>query len=97
MKESESRKILINLWEDKGWVLWYPQKVRWKKEIDIFGVFDLIAVKGNKIIFIQLTSVSNIRAREKKVRKFLEKNDVSVYAEIWGIRKDKTFRIIRMY
>ena len=41
--------------EADGWkVLLTPPPARFKKEQDLFGLFDMIAVKGNKIRFIQV-------------------------------------------
>lgn len=98
MKEAEIRKKVIAILTADRWVCWFPHKARWAKESDIFGVYDLILAKKNRIKFIQLTTLSNIRAREKKVKKFLTKHNLSIYSEVWGYNKKKDeFKIIRIY
>lgn len=105
MKENIIRKKAIEKLVEDNWICWYPYKTRWKKEQDIFSVFDLICLKPNergqfvgpcKIIFIQLTSLSNIRAREKKIKRFLRTNKLKYFpAEVWGYnKKKKEFKIV---
>ena len=48
MKESAIRKKAIEALIEDGYLTWYPSPVRWKKEIDIFGVFDIVAVYRHK-------------------------------------------------
>lgn len=99
MKEKIIKKHAVARLKAGGWVCWAPAKVRFY-ENDIFGVFDVICWREQYLTFIQLTSVSNIRTRERKVRRFLEKNKLTipsaVYVEIWGIKKDKSFKIIEI-
>lgn len=100
MKEARIRKKVVDTLTAEGWICWYPPKVRYKKETDIFGVYDVIAVnkKNSKIKFIQLTTISHIREREKKVKRFLQKHNISIYSEIWGYcKKKKKFKIIIVY
>ncbi len=100
MKEATIRKKAIDKLTNEGFVCWYPPKVKYRKETDIFGVFDLICISRKCfILFVQLTSLSNIRAREKKVKKFLNKNKIKkFYCEVWGYdNKKKYFKIIKIY
>jgi len=95
MTEIQIRKKALERLTKQHWVSWYPPRVRWRKEQDIFGVFDLIAVKTGKVRFIQLTTWHNIRAREKKVKDFLTKNELYLHSEIWGWKeKEKNFGVI---
>ena len=95
MKEAVIRKKVVEILKGEGFVCWYPAKVRFK-ENDIFGVFDLVCCKGSKVRFIQLTTLSNIRARERKVNDFLLRTHSYLNAEIWGYdKKNKKFRIIK--
>jgi len=80
MKEEKIRKKTIELLENEGWVVWYPYKTRWQKHKDIFGVYDLIAAKGEEIKFIQLTTFKNVPARVKKIRKFLNENNLNLFS-----------------
>ena len=95
-QEATIRKKVIA--ELKGWHCWYPSRSRFKKEIDIAGVWDLVCFKKNEVPrFIQLTTSSNISARKKKVLAFTDKVQPTVWSEIWGYRKKtKDFRIIKL-
>jgi len=98
-KESIIRKAVIDKLEKRGGICWFPYKARWAKEVDIWGVWDVIAFfpKTFKFLFVQLTTVSNIRAREKKVGKWIKKNKIKKFpGEVWGLKKDNTFKIIKI-
>lgn len=97
-KEALIRKKAIEILEREKFVYWYPAKVRFQQN-DIFGVFDLVCwqKKTAKIKFLQLTTLSNLSARKKKVRNFLKENrcpqKILVGVEIWGWNhKAKDFR-----
>lgn len=89
--------------EKRKWIWWFPIKSRWGGEKDIFGVYDCICVgkekKKIKLFFIQLTTAKNIRARIKKVEKFLnELIKKGLYlpasSQVWGWEYNKKqFRI----
>ena len=97
MKEYRIKQKAVKLLESAGWVCWCPSKSRWAKESDIFGVYDVVAVKGAKVRFIQWTTNANIRTREKKVKNFLRSKKVKVKSEIWGWNsKNKKFKIINV-
>ena len=73
MKESLIRKKAIQILEKKKWIVWWPSKVKFKQS-DIFGIFDMICWKkitGN-LKFIQLTTVSNLSTRRKKIQNFFK-------------------------
>lgn len=96
MKEITIRRKAIEILTEKGFVSWYPPRVRWRKEGDIFGVFDLLTVnkKSGQILFIQLTTLSNVRAREKKIKA----KGLPIYSEVWGYdKKNKIFKVISIY
>ena len=96
--EAQIRKKAIEIFKRNKWIYWYPKKVKWQ-ETDIFGVFDIILIKSNnRFQFIQLTSLPNIRAREKKIRNWLEKNKIKSFpAEVWGWCKNrKEFKKIKV-
>ena len=99
MKEITIRKKALEILIKKGFVCWYPPKVKYKKETDIFGIFDLINIHNKTgVLFIQLTTLHNIRAREKKVKEFLKKNNLSLFCQVWGWdKKKKDFKIINIY
>ena len=54
-----------------------------------------LAIKGKNIKWIQLTSLPNIRAREKKILRFFAETGSFIKGEVWGYDEKKdTFRII---
>lgn len=95
MREARIRANAKKALEKEGYHLWCPKKVRYQ-ETDVFGIYDGLAVKGTEIRFIQWTSIGNIRAREKKIRKFFEERDCFIPSEVWGMREDNTFKIINI-
>ncbi len=99
MKEKEIKKRAIELINNQGGVAWCPPKVKYLKENDVFGCFDAIVIyPPSNIVFIQWTTKSNIRAREKKVLGFMKAKKVSIYAEIWGWDSvNNKFKIINIY
>jgi len=92
-KEAEIRKRAIRILTDKDWICWYPSRARFKQN-DIFGIIDLLALKGRKQKNIQLTTLPNISTRRKKITNFLKKNKVEMTVEIWAwYSSKKIFRI----
>lgn len=93
-KESEIRKKAVQILEKQKWIIWWPSRAIFKQN-DIFGIFDLICLKkrvGN-LKFIQLTTLSNLSTRRKKIKNFLKKNQLSkqnsANIEVWGWNKRK--------
>lgn len=93
-KESEIRKKAIQILEKQKWLIWWPARAIFKQN-DIFGIFDLICFKkrvGN-LKFIQLTTLSNLSTRRKKIKNFLKEHQLSRQSsadiEIWGWNKRK--------
>jgi len=92
MREAEIRKKAIQILNNKGWITWHPSRARYKQN-DIFGIIDLLAVKGKIIKKIQLTTLPNISTKRKKIKNFLKKFKVELLVEIWAwSKKDKSFR-----
>jgi hypothetical protein len=106
MKEAAIRKKALDELHKENWITWYPYKARYKKEQDIFGVFDIIAIHPDGIVlFLQITSYSNVSARKKKIQNFLDENQLDlvkfyprygegeIYVEVWGWNaKKRAFR-----
>ncbi len=83
---------MIQLLEDDGWVCWFPPKVKFR-ESDVFGIIDVLALKGKNKKNIQLTTLPNISAKRKKIRSFLERTKVQPTVEIWaGEKKRRKFK-----
>ncbi|HOK35388.1 MAG TPA: hypothetical protein PLL80_02050 [Candidatus Pacearchaeota archaeon] len=91
-KEAEIRKKAVEVLKEDGWIVWYPPKIRFK-QTDIFGVIDLLALKGRNQKNIQLTTTSNLATRRKKINKFLEEFQLGITVEIWAwSAKNKDFK-----
>lgn len=99
MKEQQIRKKALEIILKQGGVVWFPYRVKYKVEQDIFGVFDLIVIfPPSNIVFVQLTTKSNIRAREKKIMSFMKGRKVSLYCECWGWDNvNNNFKILHIY
>jgi hypothetical protein len=96
-KEYLIRKKAIEILEKQNWLTWRAPKVRFS-QTDIFGVFDMVCwqKKTSRLKFIQLTTLSNLSARRKKIQNFLRKNKISpsVKIELWGWNGGKkTFKV----
>jgi len=87
-KEAQIRKKVVEILEKEGWIVWYPPKVKYKQN-DIFGIIDLLAIKGKKQKNIQITTISNVSARRKKIINFIEKSKVELPVEIWAWNQKK--------
>lgn len=87
-KEADIRKKAIQILEDRGWITWYPSKVKYKQN-DIFGIIDLLALKGRQKKNIQLTTLPNISFRRKKIINFLKKFKIELPIEIWAWNSSK--------
>src|SRR3989344_7558091 len=91
-KEAEIRKKAIQLLESQGWICWFPPKVKFK-QTDVFGIIDLLALKGRGKKNIQLTTLPNVSARRKKIANFLKKTKIELTVEIWAWdKKRKKFK-----
>ncbi len=92
-KEFQIRKKAIQILEEKKWIVWCPSKVRYQQN-DVFGIIDVLAIKGKHKKNIQLTTLSNISARRKKITNFIKKFKVEISVEIWAWNnKKKEFKI----
>ena len=98
-KESEIRKRAVQILEKQKWLAWWPSRAIFKQN-DIFGIFDLICLKKKvgDLKFIQLTTLSNLSTRRKKIKNFLKRYQLtgqnSVDIEVWGWDKHrKEFKI----
>lgn len=100
MKESQIRaKAKEQIIKDGG-VPWFAGKIKFKAESDIWGVYDgLIVYPPNASITpIQLTTIANVRAREKKIKNFMREFNLSIFSQIWcWDKKRKEFRIFNIY
>lgn len=82
-KEAIIRKKAIEELRADGWITWFAPKVKFI-QTDVFGIIDLLALKGKNKKNIQLTTLSNVSARRKKITNFLKNNEVELRVEIWA-------------
>ncbi len=82
-KESVIRKKAIEILTRGGWITWYAPKVKFK-QTDVFGIIDLLALKGKRKKNIQLTTLPNVSAKRKKITNFLKTFKVDLPVEIWA-------------
>jgi len=87
-KEAQIRKKVVEILEKENWIVWYPSKAKYQQN-DIFGIIDLLAIKGKKKKNIQITTISNISARRKKIINFIKKSKVELSVEIWAWNQKK--------
>jgi hypothetical protein len=97
MKERELQTIVKDKLIKEGYTYWFPPRT-WG-ERDIMGVFDFIAAKGKKVIFVQITTIQHVSERVKKIQNFYRLNNVGPFRDVfvWGYRADKkVFKIQRV-
>jgi len=83
-KESLIRKKAIQILEERGWICWYPSKVKYQ-QTDVFGIIDVLALRKRE--------KKNVSAKRKKITDFLTKFKVDLAVEIWAWDgKKKIFR-----
>jgi len=82
-KESLIRKKAIEILRRDKWIVWYAPKVKFQ-QTDVFGIIDVLALKGKQKKNIQLTTLPNVSGRRKKIISFLKKYKVELPVEIWA-------------
>jgi len=96
-KEADIRKKAIEQLQADGWITWFAPKVKFL-QTDIFGIIDLMALRGKSKKNIQLTTLSNVSARRKKIVNFLKSNKIELTVEIWAWNsKKRCFKKERIY
>ncbi len=87
-KESLIRKKAIEILKREKWIVWFAPKVKFQ-QTDVFGIIDLLALRGKEKKNIQLTPLPNVSAKRKKIGNFLRKFKVELPVEIWSWDKKK--------
>jgi len=82
-KENLIRKKAIEILRRDKWIVWFAPKVKFQ-QTDVFGIIDLMALKGKRQKNIQLTTPPNVSAKRKKIINFLQKYKVELPVEIWA-------------
>lgn len=65
-----------------------------RKRHDLYGLFDLVAVRENQVLFVQTTSASNVSARIRKITEhqdtpFIRKCGALLHIHGWGKKKGR--------
>ena len=91
-KEKDIRKKAVEILTKENWICWYPAKAKFKQN-DVFGIIDLLAVRKKSLKKVQLTTLSNISTRRKKITCFLKENKIQMTVEVWGwCQRQKKFK-----
>lgn len=91
VKEKDLIKKCVEHLEAGHCKIWWKspsfKRMRW----DIFTIFDLIVIDAyDKIIFIQVTSLSNLSIRRRKIQSYFKKHNLIIpnsYVFAWDKRK----------
>jgi len=83
MKEKDLRDYITEKLGREKWVCWWSPRVKFRKQQDIFTIWDGVAAKDNKIKFIQFTTKSNKSSHIKKISEFKKLYQLSHSGELW--------------
>ena len=64
-----------------------------RRRVDLFGFIDILALKGDETLALQVTSGTNVSARVKKITdhaNIAAVRDAGWRVEVWGWRKLKS-------
>jgi hypothetical protein len=85
----------IKVLKEDGWSVaiveyWNPFA---RRRVDLFGFIDILALKGDETLALQVTSGTNVSARVKKITdhaNIAAVRDAGWRVEVWGWRKLKS-------
>jgi len=84
-RELEARKIL----ESEGWLVERKNRSKWASP-DLFGVFDLLAVKGSQALLIQVKSnKSDFYKARKEITTWRKESGVTLKCQLWLKQNNK--------
>lgn len=88
-RERECMNILIA----DGWLVDRKNRTKFQSN-DFFEMFDIVALRGNTVKFIQVKSnISHFYSARKSIKKWVKNNKVSVPCELWLKENYKPWRI----
>lgn len=79
------------------WLYWFPPR-SYGRERDIFGVFDVLVLRPEGVLFLQLTSIQHISDREKKILAWMKAKKPKMpfcSIEVWAWDKQKSLFVVR--
>ena len=88
-----AKKILI----DDGWLVEQKNWSKWRGK-DFFGLFDIVAIKGEFIKWIQIKSNrSDFYKVRKQIKNWLIENNLEMNTEIWLKENRQDWRVEKLY
>lgn len=87
--EREARRIL----EDEGWLVDKKPRTKWAS-VDLFCMFDLIAIKGDTARLIQIKSNrSHFYSARGEIKKWRAEHGILLKTEVWLKENGKDWRM----
>jgi len=83
MTEKQLRDFITEKLGLLGWICWWSPRVKFRKQQDIFSIWDGVAAKGGGVRFIQFTTKTNKSAHIKKIKEFKKAYDLHHRGELW--------------
>ena len=83
MTEKQLRDFITDKLGKSGWICWWSPRVKFRKQQDIFTMWDGCAAKKEEIKFIQFTTKSNASSHRKKIGEFKKIYELSHTGELW--------------
>jgi hypothetical protein len=97
MTEKDLRDNITDILSKQGWICWWSPRVKFRKQQDIFTMWDGVIAKKDKIRFIQFTTKDNKTSHIKKISEFKKMYDLSHDGELWLLdKKTKEWEIINL-
>jgi len=88
-REREARKIL----ESQGWLVDRKNRSKYASP-DLFGCFDLIAIKQNQTLLVQVKSNrSDFYKARKQIAGWKQTHSVTIQCQLWLKENNKEWRI----
>jgi len=87
MTEKEVKSEVVKDLKKGGWTYWTPPNIKFYQR-DIFGVFDLIALRAQKVRLIQYTTKTHLSHRRNKIKLFFQENAIHItFAYVYAYDK----------
>jgi len=88
---NKGENIVKKMLEAEGYLVDSKPNVRFHSP-DLFGMFDLVAIKGINVRWIQVKyekKYSHFYTARKEIVKFMEENQLDINVEVWGYDKSR--------
>jgi hypothetical protein len=99
MRETQLKKLLKKEFETKAIAYYFAPRVKWQS-CDIFGVYDVVTWDGYTTDFIQITTLTNVSHRKRKIFNFFKEKMIVPphHSYIYAYdEKTKDFRRIHIF